>query len=239
VGLQPTGSTRGGACPGTPPRAPSPHHASSANRAFRQTPKPPVPDDRGPPDHRSPQSPTRAGSAPAGATVASRDPAPAVPADRPAPRTSTSPPSSRPPGRSEAQLVLGIIHTTKSRMTTKHSHPLRSCRRTCPRLEPGARLDARTASDADPSPALTGLAQAGEVDRDEPGDAALRHRDAEEAIDPRRRDAVMGDHQRRVPVVSAISPRRVLAMRWPAGTCAVARDAPPGRCDGVLDDTRR
>ncbi len=35
----------------------------------------------------------------------------------------------------------------------------------------------------------------GEVDRDELRDAALGHRDAEEAIDARHRDAVVGDHQ--------------------------------------------
>src|SRR5271169_1122100 len=44
-----------------------------------------------------------------------------------------------------------------------------------------------------------GLAQprgAGEIDRDELRDAALGHRDPEQPVDARHRDAVMGHHQK-------------------------------------------
>ena len=45
------------------------------------------------------------------------------------------------------------------------------------------------------SPGLAQPGGAGVVDRDELRDAALGHRDAEEAIDPRHRDAMMRHHQ--------------------------------------------
>ena len=45
---------------------------------------------------------------------------------------------------------------------------------------------------------------AGEVDRDELRDAALGHRHAKEAIDPRHRDAVMRDHEETARHVSGV-----------------------------------